>query len=363
MVASRLALRSWPCAMLLALLTLTANAADTPAAPPRGMFAPPDRAITHVKGDVYRANNGGWYVAILDTPAGLLLVDTISVPFAKWLKDELAKKFPGKQVKYVILSHSHWDHTEGGKIFADTATFIAQEGFLRNTDGRYPALPGDMTDRNDNGVIDVAEFVDPARERPGFCGMDARSVLDRDRNGDGRTSPAEFFADVPRPDIVYSERMTLRFGGKTIELVFPGKNHANDGTAVLFTDERVLFTVDFPADALVRDTMRSLPSACGPFDYHPMDEWIRSYRTLEALDFDIAVGGHGSGEFTRQDFAEGRGFMEYLKHAVETAMSQGQSLEQMKQTIMLEPYKDWRYYKELRVPNIEAAYNNLKIYK
>ncbi len=49
-----------------------------------------------------------------------------------------------------------------------------------------------------------------------------------------------------RPDIVYTERMTLRFGGKTIELVFPGKNHANDGTAVLFTDERVLFTVDFP---------------------------------------------------------------------------------------------------------------------
>jgi hypothetical protein len=37
--------------------------------------------------------------------------------------------------------------------------------------------------------------------------------------------------------------MTLRFGGKTIDLVFPGKNHANDGTAVLFRDERVLFTV------------------------------------------------------------------------------------------------------------------------
>jgi len=358
----------WPAARTLTaalLFSLATGAAEAPSLPPppAGMFAPPGRAITHVKGDVYRANNGGWYVGILDTPDGLLLVDTLSVPFAKWLKEELAKKFPGKQVRYVVLSHSHWDHTEGGKVFADTAKFIAQEGFLRNMDGRYPALPGDITDRNNDGYLDVAEFETPSRERPWYCGAGAASVTGKDKDGDGRASPAEFFADTPRPDIVYSERMTLRFGGKTIEMVFPGKNHANDGTAVLFTDERVLFTTDFPADALVLDTMRSLPSACGPFDGHPMDEWIRSYRTLEALDFDISVGGHGRVPFSKRDIAEGREFMEYLKREVQTAMSKGLSLEQMKQSIRLEPYKDWRHYEQLRVPNIEAAYYNLKTYK
>lgn len=343
------------CMALGVLLVHVASAADAP----RG----PARAITQVQGDVYRASNGGWYVAILDTPDGLLLVDTISVAFATWLKGELAQRFPGKAVKYVIYSHSHWDHSEGGTVFADTATFIAQEDFLRNMDGRYPHLPGDMTDRNDDGHIDVNEFVDPAREHPGFCGMNAASVTSKDRDGDGRTTPTEFFADTPKPDIVYSERMTLRFGGKTIELVFPGRNHANDGTAVLFTDERVLFTVDFPADALVRDSMRSLPSACGPFDYHPMDEWIGSYRTLEALDFDIAVGGHGSAHFTKQDIAEGREFMEYLKREVEAAMREGLSLARMKESILLEPYRDWRYYDQLREANIEAAYLNLKTYR
>jgi glyoxylase-like metal-dependent hydrolase (beta-lactamase superfamily II) len=343
---------------LFLLISQTASAADA-AAPPRA----PARAITQVKGDVYRANNGGWYVAILDTPDGLVLVDTISTSFSTWLKDELAKKFPGKAVKYVILSHSHWDHSEGGKIFADTAKFIAQEGFLRNMDGRYPALPGDMTDRNDNGYIDVSEFVDPAREHPSFCGMNAVSVTSKDQDGDGRTTPTEFFSDTPRPDIVYSDRMTLRFGGKTIQLVFPGKNHANDGTAVLFTDERVLFTVDFPADALVQDSMRSMPSACGMFDGHSLDEWIKSYRTLEAMDFDISVGGHGRVPFTKRDITEGREFMEYLKREVETAMRKGMSLAQMKQTVMLEPYKDWRFFKELREANIEAAYLNLKTYK
>jgi glyoxylase-like metal-dependent hydrolase (beta-lactamase superfamily II) len=157
--------------------------------------------------------------------------------------------------------------------------------------------------------------------------------------------------------------MTLLFGGKTVELVFPGKNHANDGTAVLFKDERTLFTTDFPADALVINTMHSLPSACGPFDGHPMDEWIKSYRTLEALDFDISVGGHGAVAFTKQDITEGREYFEYLKHEVETAMQKGMSLEEMKKTIMLEPYRSWRHYDQLRAYNIEAAYYNLKIYK
>jgi glyoxylase-like metal-dependent hydrolase (beta-lactamase superfamily II) len=362
-------------AVLLTSLSIAADAPATRAAspgnglppnlppPPPGMFAPPGRAITHVTGDLYRANNGGWYVGILDTPDGLLLVDTLSVDFAKWLKVELAKKFPGKQVKYVILSHSHWDHTEGGKVFADTAKFIAQEGFLRNMDGRFPALPGDIVDRNDDGQIEVNEMTDPFNARLWYCGAFANSVTSKDTNGDGKASPAEFYADTPRPDIVYSERMTLLFGGKTIELIFPGKNHANDGTAVLFKDERTLFTTDFPADALVINTMRSLPSACGPFDGHPMDEWIKSYRTLEALDFDISVGGHGAVPFTKKDITEGREYFEYLKHEVETAMHKGMSLEQMKKSIMLEPYKDWRHYQQLREYNIEAAYYNLKIYK
>jgi glyoxylase-like metal-dependent hydrolase (beta-lactamase superfamily II) len=330
--------------------------------PPPGMFAPPGRAITQVKGDVYRANNGGWFVGFVVTPDGIVLVDTLSVDFAKWLKVELAKRFPGKPVKFVIYSHSHWDHAEGGAVFRDTATFIAQENMLRNMDGRFPMLPGDIVDRNHDGYLDVNEFEQPFLDRLWYCGAFANSVTDKDRDGDGRASPAEFFADIVKPDIVYSERMTLRFGGKTIELTFPGRNHANDGTAVLFKDERVLFTTDFPQDALVQDTMHSLPSACGPFDGHPMSEWIRSYRTIESLDFDVLVGGHGTVPFSKKDVTEGREYFEYLKREVDGAMARGESLEKMKRTISLAPYKDWRHYEQLRPWNIEAAYLNLSRY-
>jgi glyoxylase-like metal-dependent hydrolase (beta-lactamase superfamily II) len=59
----------------------------------------------------------------------------------------------------------------------------------------------------------------------------------------------------------------------------------------------------------VTTSMRSLPSACGAFDGSPMSEWIRSYRTVEALDFDILAPGHGN-VFTKRDVTESREFFD-----------------------------------------------------
>ncbi len=87
--------------------------------------------------------------------------------------------------------------------------------------------------------------------------------------------------------------MTIILGGRRIDLIFPGLNHADDGTVVYFPAEKVVFSTDFPADALVTNSMRSLPSACGMFDQHPLAEWIHSYHTIEDLDFDILAQGHG----------------------------------------------------------------------
>ncbi len=352
---------------LMAAASLCISIAATPAAaqtrpgpPPPG---PPIRTIVKVAGSIYRAGNGNWWSLFVVTSDGIILADPISPDFAAWLKGQLADRFPGKPVRYVIYSHSHWDHIEGGKVFADTARFVAQEGVLRNMDGRYPHMPGDMIDRNSNGTIEPEELNIPSDAHPGICGMPAFWFATHDRNGDGHMTPAELFADIVPPDITYSERMTLKLGGETVQLIFPGKNHADDGTVVYFPAQRVVFSTDFPADALVGQSMRSLPSACGAFDQHPMSEWIRSYRTIEALDFDILAQGHGSVNFTKADVTEGREYFEYLRDQVSAAMSKGMSLDEMRRTLMLDKYKDWANYDRLRVMNIEAAYNNLSIYK
>jgi glyoxylase-like metal-dependent hydrolase (beta-lactamase superfamily II) len=132
---------------------------------------------------------------------------------------------------------------------------------------------------------------------------------------------------------------------------------------MLFPEERVLFATEFLADALVTDDIHSLPSACGPFDGSPLSEWIRSYKTVEALDFDILAGGHGRVLFDKQAVSDTRIYFEDLRAAVEDAMSAGLSLAQMQETIKLEKYADWANYDRLLKDNIEAAYLNLKLYR
>jgi glyoxylase-like metal-dependent hydrolase (beta-lactamase superfamily II) len=320
------------------------------------------REIVHVAGDVYRANNGNWWAIFMVTPDGIILGDPINVAFSTWLKSELDERF-GVPVRYVVYSHSHWDHAEGGAVFADTAVFVAHENMLTNMDGRYPQMPGDMIDRNNNGLIDRDDIMIPTNAKPGTCGMYDGFFEQIDVNGDGVVTPAEFQRNIVPPDIVYSERMQIDLGGKRVELIHPGLNHSNDATVMLFPEERVLFATEFIADALVTDDIHSLPSACGPFDGSPLDEWIRSYRNVEALDFDIVAGGHGRVLFDKQGVTDTRVYFEDLKAAVSDAMAAGLSLEEMQQTIKLEQYSGWVNYGRLLKDNIEAAYLNLKLYR
>lgn len=343
-------------ALCAALLSTTLSAQQ--AAAPRPVFT---NQIIPITGNLYRAGIGGWYSIFLVTDEGIILADPLNLAFATWLKEELAKRFD-VPVRYVIYSHSHFDHAAGAAVFKDTATIIAQAGVAKNLDGRYPNMPGDMIDRNGNGMIDREDIDVPTLADPGICGMSTQYFDQIDLNKDGIVPPAEFQVDIVRPDIFYTKHMTLTLGGKTVELMHPGKNHGDDMTVVLFPEERVVFATDMIADALVRDNIHSLPSACGPLDGHPIAEWIRSYQAVEALDFDTFAGGHG-GFFTKADVSDAVRFLVDLESAVSSAIAHGLSLDEMKQTIKLGQYKDWAYYDRLREKNIEAAYLNLIKFK
>jgi hypothetical protein len=93
-----------------------------------------------------------------------------------------------------------------------------------------------------------------------------------------------------------------------------------------------------------------------------MSGWIDSMKAVEALDFDVFVAGEGN-VATRADVTRMRQFFEDLRAAVSDGMSQGKSLAELQKTITLEKYKDWLGYQDRRLLNIEAAYNNLRLYR
>jgi glyoxylase-like metal-dependent hydrolase (beta-lactamase superfamily II) len=256
----------------------------------------PKRGITKIAGDLYRFQNNAHYSVFLVTSKGIIVTDPIDAEAAQWLKTELDKRFH-LPIKYLIYSHDHRDHIAGGTVFADTAVVIAHENAKATIIGE---------------------------KRP-----------------------------TAIPDITFSERMTLELGGKTVELLYVGRNHSNNMIVMHFPAERAVFAVDFiPVKAVA---FRDLPDAYIP-------EWMESIKRVEAIDFDILVPGHGA-LGTKADATAYREYMEDLYDAVLQATREGKSVDEMKQTIRLDKYKDWFRYDEYLPLNIEGMYNHISMHR
>lgn len=166
---------------------------------------PPARTITAVTANLYEAHSGTGVDAqtvFLVTSEGIILADPLSPEFSAWLKSELATRFPGRPVKWVIESHYHYDHARGGGMFADTAKFIAHENMRKNL--RLPIAlappPGDSTDRDGDNRLSKDES--PIRIRADFGRYDA--------DGDGYVSQDEMDVDIQWPGVVFKDDTRLR---------------------------------------------------------------------------------------------------------------------------------------------------------
>ncbi len=89
--------------------------------------APPPTATTKVTDNVYIFRYVGHQSMFIVTPAGVIATDPISLRRPAKPYIDAIQAVTKAPIKYVIYSHSHFDHTAGGQPFKDLgATFVAQ---------------------------------------------------------------------------------------------------------------------------------------------------------------------------------------------------------------------------------------------
>ena len=332
--------------VLLFALALGAPAAgQAPQGAPQG---PPVRTITQVRGDLYKVQSGPGVAAVtvfLVTPEGIVLADPLNPEFAAWLKGELATRFPGRPVRYVLESHYHWDHARGGGMVADTAKFVAHADMARNLARpiREARPPGDTDDTDGDNRLTREE-----------AQTGTRAQFDRmNGNGDMFLTQEEMAADIRRPDITFTDRHTITLGGKEVVAIHAKNRHTSDTYDIYFPGERVLFANDY---------VWVNRMCCNfAFDRRPISTWIDSIRALESLDFDVLVNSHWESG-TKADLVEFREYLEDLQAAVAAGIKQGRSLEELQKTIRLDKYKDWAGY-DMQLPGIvQSAFLSLTKY-
>jgi glyoxylase-like metal-dependent hydrolase (beta-lactamase superfamily II) len=338
-------------------LTLVALAASATLLPVSGSAQnEPTYTISEIADGVYRATSNFHGTVFMVTSEGIILADPLNVGFAEWFKADAEARF-GVPVRYVIYSHHHWDHATGGGIFADTAQFVGHANMLdhlalppastqlSDIEGQY--APRAALDTDGNGTISriEAEVMNDTLFR----------AFDADL--DGSINGAELMRGpislVHPPTITYNDQIDIELGGKRVRMEWLGEfNHSLDSSMISFPDASVLFLVDFV-------TFGRLPYQEMDYELGRYEEWMAAIRDAEEIskNFDHVATGHGP-MGTSANVTEWREYFEALEAAVQAAIDDGQSLEEMMETIELPEYNHWAGYDWLDL-NVLGMYHFL----
>ena len=285
-------------ATVFAVLLLRSDLTVAQTQPAPAADAPPVFATTKVEGtdNVYIFRYQGHQSMFVVTSAGVIATDPIGLrrPRAVTTYIDEIKKVTDQPIKYMIYSHSHYDHIAGGKPFKDLgATFIAH----KNAKAQLQRLP----------------------------------------------SP-----DVVMPDEVVDDKLTLTLGGTTLELVYVGPNHSDNSLVMRLPKEKLIFAVDFiPIQSLL---FRNLPDTESPLD------WEESLRRVVAMDWERMIPGHpyaGGRLGTKQDVTDLIGYMQDLAAEVKKAAAEGKCIDTAMKEIKLPKYEKWANYANFLPLNVE----------
>jgi glyoxylase-like metal-dependent hydrolase (beta-lactamase superfamily II) len=256
----------------------------------------PPTATTKVEGtdNVYIFRYGGHQAMFIVTPDGVIATDPVSLrrPAAPYI--EAIQAVTKAPIKYVIYSHSHYDHIAGGKPFKDLgATFVAH----KNAKARLAAL------------------------KP---------------------------ADIVMPDQVVDKQKTIKLGGTTLELDYVGKNHSDSMLVMRLPKEKVLFTVDWiPLQAVQFRIMADT--------YVPDIE--DGLKKVIAMDWDKLIPGHpgpgGRQTGSKDDARNQLAYLQDLSAAVKKEVDEGKCYADAVKDIKLPKYESWGGYGPFLPMNIE----------
>lgn len=250
----------------------------------------------------FRGGTGGnHFGTVLVTDEGIVLSDTIDPESATWLRDELKKRYD-VPVKYLVYTHGHYDHVGGSGIFKeDGAIIIAHE----------------------NAESDL-------------MANDAETQWVSKRN-------------IAMPDITFSDKFTIRIGGKNVDLVYLGPGHSESLVAVHYVEDKVAHVVD--AANIKQVGYRTLGK--------PVKQYIRQLKKARELDFDVIIPGHANigGPEDLDIYID---YLTALVAQVEDAIAAGKSLEQTQKTIKMDKFKTLKRWDDWYLLNVQGVYEQLK---
>ncbi len=162
-----------------------------------------------------------------------------------------------------------------------------------------------------------------------------------------RNAPEDI--DLVEPTMRFDEQTSFTVGSKIFELTYLGPGHGNDLIAMVVRPDQVAFVVD--AVSSKRLFYRDFPGS-------NVDHWIEQVKKVNALDFDILIGGHGP-LGVKRDVGEGLAYLREMRAAVLKGLKAGKTVDELKASVKMEKYKNWGSYDQWRELNVQGMARHL----
>ena len=264
---------------------------------------------------VYVGKNFNSNCGIVLTREGVVLIDSGHNPTDSRAILEAVRKLTPLPVRFLIDTEPHPDHTTGHFVFSPPATIIAAEG------------AGDSMRSRERG--------DPERiQKLAGTSPEMRAALEGYR----------FVA----PQVEYQQKMTLRVGERTFELMYLKGVHSESDTAVWLPRERVLFSA---AGIVVGQINNLRPIVSIP-------DILASAKLMKSLNPLHVIPGHGA-PGTVKIFEDSEKYYALLLERVGRLAKEGKSLDQIRKEVRMPEYENWAAQERFPT-NVEAAYRAVK---
>jgi glyoxylase-like metal-dependent hydrolase (beta-lactamase superfamily II) len=275
-----------------------------------------DTQIVELATGVYaRLHEGLTNGGIIVGDEGVLLVDSLRVPsFARRLIEDV-RKLTDKPIRYVIDTHSHWDHSWGNEEFPDST-------IIGHANCRAEMLDLEAREWWMNRVVSSGES----------WSEEAKTV------------------NVTPPNLTFDEKMSLYFAGRRIDLLYLGRAHTSGDVFIHLPDDRLLFTGDVAQDG-------GVPFMLDGY----LEDWVGTDTRLTELDCERFMAGHGPiGE--PPALLEARDFIATLVEGTRAAIADGQDRAAAAARVtasMSERFGGWRGFDRVR-DSVAYAYDQIR---
>jgi glyoxylase-like metal-dependent hydrolase (beta-lactamase superfamily II) len=315
-------------ALLLAALPAAASAADYPFSYRRVQVADGIHAFIEDYGRAVVSSN---IVAIVGEES-VAVIDTGHHPrLTRRIAAEIRALTP-KPVRYIVNTHWHNDHVSGNGVMAEAfpgATIVAHSFTAAVMDKDVRAFQGPGC------VPFLQKQSQPLREMLAKgAGSDGKALTEARRR---RLEAFVLEADAAiedcadfryrGPDLTFGDRVTLKLGGRDVELMHWGRANTGGDIVAWVPDARVLAAGDL--------VVHPFPFATQSY----ISEWAVVLGKLESTPFEAMVPGHGPVMRDRKYVAEVRGVLEALMAQARAAYRPGMTAADLGKAVDLAPQR------------------------